>query len=68
MSDVDGTTAEAYGAKRPAGSRWAALPERRTILIDPDGVVRALYDVTDVHRHPAEVLDDLVRLQRAGSA
>ena len=68
MSDADGTTAEAYGAKRPAGSRWAALPERRTIQIDPDGIVRALYDVADVHRHPAEVLDDLRRFRESPRA
>ena len=68
MSDTVGTTAEAYGAKRKPGSRWAALPERRTILIDPDGVVRALYEVTDVHRHAAEVLADVRRFQEAGSA
>ena len=68
MSDTIGTTAEAYGAKRAPGSRWAALPERRTILIDPDGVVRALYDVADVHGHAAEVLADIRRFQEAGGA
>ena len=68
MSDAVGTTAEAYGAKRAPGSRWASLPERRTIVVDPDGVVRAVYDVTDVHRHAAEVLADIRRFQEAGTA
>lgn len=63
LSDQTGEVAERYGVKRPAGSRWAAVPERRTFLVDPDGVVRAVYDVTDVHGHPGEVLADLERLQ-----
>ena len=68
MSDLVGATAEAYGARRAPRSRWASLPERRTIVIDPDGVVRAVYDVTDVHRHAAEVLADIRRFQEAGTA
>jgi peroxiredoxin len=62
LSDVDGHVAELYGVRRPPGSRWAKVPERRTFLIDPVGVVRHVYDVTDVHGHPAEVLADLGRL------
>ena len=67
LSDTDGAVAETYGARRPPGSRWAALPERRTFLIDPEGVVRAVYDVADVHRHAREVLDDLRRLRASGT-
>jgi peroxiredoxin len=63
VSDTDGRVAAAYGARRPPGSRWATLPERRTFLVDPAGVVRAVYDVTDVHGHAAAVLDDLHRLR-----
>ena len=55
--------ADAYGTRRAPGSRWAHVPERRTFVIDPDGTVRAVYDVTDVHAHPGEVLEDLRRLQ-----
>lgn len=62
LSDVDGFTAESYGVKRPAGSRWASVPERRTFLIDPAGIVRLAYDVTDVFGHPQQILDDLERL------
>ena len=65
LSDVDATVAERYGVRRPATSRWADVPERRTFLIDPTGVVREVYNVTDVAAHPGEVLDDL-RRHRAG--
>jgi peroxiredoxin len=30
------------------------------VLIDPDGIVRKIYEVTDVAGHPAEVLADIV--------
>ena len=63
LSDTDGTVADAYGVRRPASSRWAAMPERRTFLIDPTGVVRRVYDVTDVFHHADEVLRDLHLLQ-----
>jgi cytochrome oxidase Cu insertion factor (SCO1/SenC/PrrC family) len=37
-----------------------------TILVDPEGVVRRLYQVKDVNTHPDEVLDDIVSLSGAG--
>jgi thioredoxin-dependent peroxiredoxin len=63
LSDVDAGVAESYGVRRPPGSRWVGVPERRTFLIDPAGIIRRIYDVTDVHGHPGEVLDDLRRLR-----
>ncbi len=66
LSDSDGAVAAAYGVRRPASSRWAAMPERRTFLIDPAGVVRRAYDVTDVFHHADEVLHDLAVLQADG--
>jgi peroxiredoxin len=42
-------------------------PRRRTFLIDPEGVVRKIYDVTDTAGHPEEVLADITRLRGAGS-
>jgi peroxiredoxin Q/BCP len=63
LSDVGGSVGEAFGVRRDAGSRWAHLPERRTFLIDPAGVVREVYDVSDVDAHPGEVLADLERLR-----
>lgn len=62
LSDETGAVAAAYGVRRPPGSRWADVPERRTFLVDPAGTVREVYDVTDVHAHPGEVLADLERL------
>ncbi|MCU1463759.1 MAG: hypothetical protein JWO37_3834 [Acidimicrobiales bacterium] len=35
------------------------VPKRLTFLIDPDGVVRRSYEVTDVGGHPDAVLADL---------
>ena len=63
MSDPDGAVATAYGVRRPPASRWRDYPERRTFLIDADGVVRKVYDVTDVHGHAETVLADLRELQ-----
>ena len=65
LSDVDGTAAAAYGVRRAPGSRWERVPERRTFVIDPSGIVRRVYDVTDVYAHPGQVLDDLRLLQAA---
>ncbi len=59
--------ADAYGVRRPPTSRWRDMPERRTFLIDPTGVVRRIYDVSDVFHHPQQVLDDLLALQGAAS-
>lgn len=39
------------------------VPERRTFLIDPNGIIRRIYDVTDVSHHADEVLDDLRALR-----
>jgi thioredoxin-dependent peroxiredoxin len=62
LSDQTGAVAATYGVRRPPGSRWADVPERRTFLVDPAGTVREVYDVADVHAHPGEVLADLERL------
>jgi len=68
LSDTEGAVAEAYGVRRPPSSRWHQFPERRTFLIDPAGVIRRTYDVTDVHAHPGEVLADLRDLQEHSPA
>ena len=38
------------------------MARRLTFLIDPDGVVRKVYDVKDFGGHPDEVLADLNQL------
>ena len=63
LSDVDHAVGEAYGTARPPDHDWAAVARRRTYLIDPDGVVRKVYDVKDFGGHPEEVLTDLRALQ-----
>jgi thioredoxin-dependent peroxiredoxin len=59
LSDIDHTVGETYGVLRPAGHRWSAVPRRITFLIDPDRVVRRVYDVADVAHHADDVLADL---------
>lgn len=51
--------AEAYGATRPPDDRFAGVAKRASFLIDPQGVVRRVYEVSDVQGHPDEVLGDL---------
>jgi peroxiredoxin Q/BCP len=62
LSDEDRTVAEAYETKRAPQERGAGSPKRRTYLIDPEGMIRRAYRVTDVEGHPGEVLADLQHL------
>jgi peroxiredoxin len=61
LSDVDRVAGGAYGVVRAADSKYADYPERRSFLIDPAGVLQAVYDVTDVAAHADDVLADLAR-------
>jgi peroxiredoxin Q/BCP len=63
LSDVDRSVGQRYETKRAPEERGAHRPKRRTYLIDPDGVIRKAYRVTDVDAHPAEVLSDLRSLE-----
>jgi thioredoxin-dependent peroxiredoxin len=64
LSDTDRSVGAAYGVVRDPDDRYAAFPKRHSFLIDPDGVLRLTYMVSDVEHHAAEVLADLERLQR----
>lgn len=66
LSDEDQTVGEAYETKRAPEERGSGSPKRRTYLIDPDGVIRKAYRVTDVDAHPGDVLADLARLREDG--
>ena len=59
LSDADRTVGTAYGAVRDPGDRYAEYPRRIAYLIDPDGVVRRAYDVSDVAGFASAVLRDL---------
>ena len=62
LSDVDHVVGEAYGTARPPDDDWAAVARRLTFVIDPDGVVRKIYNVKDFGGHPDQVLADLKQL------
>lgn len=55
-----------YGVKKGSDEQWADFPRRHTILIDPAGVVRRLYDVKDVAANAADVLADIEELSAGG--
>lgn len=65
LSDVDRSVGIAYDAKRPDGDDAEGYPLRVSYLIDPDGVIRRAYEVTDPAGHADVVLADL-REFRAG--
>jgi thioredoxin-dependent peroxiredoxin len=62
LSDVDRKVGRAYEANRPDADPLASLPLRVSYLIDPAGVIRRSYTVSDTAGHAAEVLADLARL------
>jgi thioredoxin-dependent peroxiredoxin len=62
LSDTERSVGRAYDATRPDDDPLAALPQRVSYLIDPDGVIRRSYTVTDTAGHAAEVLAELQRL------
>jgi thioredoxin-dependent peroxiredoxin len=66
LSDVDRAVGERYETKRHPGEKNPQWPKRRTYLIDPQGLIRKAYRVTDVATHPDEVLADLGAIQGSG--
>ena len=63
LSDTDRSVGREYDAARPDDDPLASLPKRLSYLIDPDGVIRRAYHVTDTAGHAAEVLTDLQSLR-----
>jgi peroxiredoxin len=53
----------AYDAVRRPGEQYEQFPRRVAYLIDPTGIVRQVYDVSDVAGFAAQVLADLEQLQ-----
>ena len=64
LSDGDRSVGQLYGAAREPGSPYADFPQRISYLIDPDGVIRRGYEVTDPAGHAGDVLSDLEAEQR----
>jgi thioredoxin-dependent peroxiredoxin len=65
LSDEDRAVGRAYGVVRPDDDQYAAYARRLSFLIDPEGVIRRVYDVADVKLHAEEVLADLEQLRRS---
>ena len=59
LSDVDRSVGALYGAKKADDQPYPDFARRVSFLIDPDGVVRKVYEVKDNAGHAAEVLADL---------
>src|SRR5919198_4532697 len=59
LSDEDRSVGECYETKRSPEERSPEFAKRRTYLIDPEGVIRRTYRVTDIPAHPDQVLQDL---------
>jgi peroxiredoxin len=59
---MDRSVGRLYNVERPADDPFAEMPRRITYLIDPEGTVARIYEVTDVGAHPVDVLGDLHEL------
>ena len=59
LSDVDRSVGHQYGVERAPDENNPGYPKRVTFLIDPDGVIARVYEVTDAGAHPEALLDDL---------
>ena len=59
LSDVDRTVGEQYEVKKSADEQFPDFPKRIAYLIDPQGVIRKAYEVTDTEGFASEVLTDL---------
>ena len=62
LSDADRSVGQVYGVARADDDQYAAFPRRLSYLIDPEGIVRRAYGVSDVSAHADAVLGDLRQL------
>jgi peroxiredoxin Q/BCP len=65
LADVDRSVGTLYEVTREPGEPYADYAQRIAYLIDPDGVIRKTYQVTDVGGFAADVLGDLDALRDA---
>lgn len=68
LSDLDRTVGARYDVVRDPDEMFADAPRRVTYLIDPAGVIRRSYLVTDAGGHANTVLTDLRQLTGANDA
>lgn len=67
LSDADGAVVEAYGVwreKKMMGKMYMGIA-RTSFLIDPDGIIRKVYEAVKPEIHAEEVLDDLTEFWAA---
>jgi thioredoxin-dependent peroxiredoxin len=64
LSDVDHSVGAAYEVVRAGDQRYGGFAERYSYLIDPEGVIRRSYSVSDVTTHAHDVLHDLSELSQ----
>ena len=62
LSDIDQSVGRRYDVLRDADDQYAEFPRRISYLIDPTGVIRRAYVVSDVAAHADDVLADLAAL------
>ena len=65
LSDVGRDVGRVYEVVRSPDEQYADFPLRIAYLIDPDGVIRGAYQVSDVAGFADQVLGDLEALQGA---
>lgn len=63
LSDTDRAVGTAYQAARGPDEKYPEFAKRISYLIDPDGVIRRSYEVTDPGGHADVVLADLAELR-----
>lgn len=63
LCDTDQAVGVVYGAKKEPDEPFSDFPRRVSYLIDPDGVIRRAYAVSEPAEHAAVVLADLAALQ-----
>jgi thioredoxin-dependent peroxiredoxin len=59
LSDADKSVGTAYEVTLPADHKYAGYPQRVSFLIDPTGVIRAVYEVKELAEHATQVVADL---------
>ncbi|MDP8911784.1 MAG: peroxiredoxin [Actinomycetota bacterium] len=57
LSDSDGALTDRLGLMKDYGEEFGRLPARVTFLLDTDGAIRRVWNVSDVNSHADEVLE-----------